>query len=252
MEKTGTYNYQAEVYSLDFRRQLTIPALSNYLLYAATCHAASRGFGFDDMAKRNMLWVLSRLIIDIYDQERLSGPIRVITWIEGVDRIMTYRCFEITTPQGETLGFARSSWAGLNHDTRRPVSLENLGLQDYIVDRHCPITFDKFVTPTDAPEYAIPYTVKYSDLDMNGHFNSVKYMEAILDIFDIERYRTHSISRFDIMYLAEGFYGMELIVNRKQINDNEYVASICKEGKPICRANVRFRAMDNGQLIMFE
>ena len=240
MEKTGIFDFQAEVYSLDFRRQLTIPALSNYLLYAATCHAATRGYGFDDMAKRNMLWVLSRLIIDIYDNAKLSGPIRVFTWIEGVDRILTYRCFEITTPQGETLGFARSSWAGINYDTRRPVSLENLGLQDYIVDRPCPVVFDKFEIPADAPDFTVPYTVKYSDLDMNGHFNSVKYMEAILDLFDLGIYRTRSITRFDIMYLSEGFYGMELIVKRKQINDNEYVASISKEGKPICRANVRF------------
>ena len=245
MEKTGIFDFQAEVYTLDFRRQLTIPALSNYLLYTATCHAELRGFGFDDMAKRNMLWVLSRLIIDIYDNEKLSGPIRIYTWIEGVDRILTYRCFEITTPEGETLGFARSSWAGINYETRRPVSLENLGLQDFIVDRLCPITFDRYEIPADDPEYTVPYTVKYSDLDLNGHFNSVKYMEAILDLFDINLYRTRSISRFDIIYHSEGFYGMELTLNRKQINDSEYIASICKEGRPICRANVRFRAIDN-------
>ena len=243
MEKTGIYDYQAEVYALDFRRQLTIPALSNYLLYAATCHAASRGYGFDDMAKQNMLWVLSRLIIDIKDNKRLSGPIRILTWIEGVDRILTYRCFEITTREGETLAFARSSWAGINHDTRRPVMLDNLGLEDYFVNRPCPIPFDKFEIPAEDPEYTVPYTVRYSDLDMNGHFNSVKYMEAILDMFDIELYRTRTVTRFDIMYLSEGFYGMELTVKRNKINENEYVASICKESKPICRANVRFRGM---------
>ena len=242
MEKTGVYDFRAEVYSLDFRRQLTIPALSNYLLYAATCHASDRGFGYDDMVKQNMLWVLSRLIIDVKDNKRLSEPIRVWTWIEGVDRILTFRCFEVTTLQGETIGYARSSWAAINSDTRRPISLENIGLQEYMVDRPCPITFDRYEMPTDVPVHAVPYTVKYSDLDLNGHFNSVKYMEAILDLFDIELYRTRSIARFDISYHAEAFYGAELVLSKKQVNEHEYMASICKEGKPICRAKVIFNA----------
>ena len=241
MEKTGIFDYQAEVYSLDFRRQLTMPALVTYLLDAATCHATTRGFGFDDMAKQNMLWVLSRLVIDIRDYKKLSGPIRIFTWIDGVDRILTFRCFEICTPQGEQIGFARSAWAGINFDTRRPVSLENLGLQEFFVERPCPVTFDKYEIPPDEPQYVVPYTVRYSDLDMNGHFNSVKYIEAILDLFDIELYRTRTISRFDITFQAEGFYGMELILSRKQINEDEYVASICNVGKPICRAHVRFK-----------
>ena len=46
--KVGTYAYQTEVYSLDFRGRLTIPTLGDYLLHAATCHAAERGYGYED------------------------------------------------------------------------------------------------------------------------------------------------------------------------------------------------------------
>lgn len=240
MEKTGIYDYRTEVYSLDFRRQLTMPALVNYLLDAATRHAAARGYGFDDMAKQNMLWVLSRLVIDIQDYQKLSGPLRIFTWIDGVDRILTFRCFEITTQEGETIGYVRSAWAGINFDTRRPASLEDFGLQDYIVERSIPVTFERFETSAGEPDYSVPYTIKYSDLDINGHFNSNKYIETILDLFDINLFRTQSIARFDIMFHSEGLYGMELVVNRKQTNDDEYIASICKEGKPICRAKIRF------------
>jgi acyl-ACP thioesterase len=242
MDKTGIFEYRTEIYSLDFRRQVTIPSLSNYLLHAATCHADERGFGFDDMSKQNMLWVLSRLVIEISDYQRLSEPIRVYTWIEGVDRIITYRCFEITTMQGETIGHARSSWAGINYDTRRPVSLESLRLMDYKVERPCPVIFDRFDMPADTSEQPVPYKVKYSDLDLNGHFNSCKYMEAIMDLFDIELYRSRSVARFDITYQSEGFYGMDLVLRKAQTAENEYVATITKaDGKAICRAKVRFK-----------
>ena len=241
MEKLGIYDYQAEVYSLDFRRQLTMPALVTYLLDAATNHATGRGFGFDDMAKQHMLWVLSRLVIDIRDYKKLSGPIRIFTWIDGVDRILTFRCFEIVTHQGEPVGFARSAWAGINFDTRRPVSLETFGLQAYRVERPCPVTFEKYEIPLDESPSIVPYAVRYSDLDMNGHFNSVKYIEALLDLFDIELYRTLTITRFDITYQAEAFYGMELTLTKKQISENEYVTSMHNAEKPICRANVQFQ-----------
>ena len=241
MEKTGFFDYNTEVYSLDFRGQLTIPALGNYLMHAATCHATARGFGYDDMAKQNMLWVLSRLIIDITDNTRLAEPLRIATWIQGVDRILTYRCFEMMTMQGESIGFARSIWAGINQQTRRPMMLEGVGLQDFVTDRPCPISLDKFDTPEAMPDSPVAYTIKYSDLDINGHFNSMKYIESILDLFDIETYRIQSIARFDIMYHSEGFYGMQLALNKKQIGDGEYVATISKDSKLICKAKIHFK-----------
>ena len=244
MEKVGVYDYHTEVYSLDFRGQLTIPALANYLLHTSTCHASERGYGFIDMAERDLLWVLSRFVIDISDNKRLSEPIRIYTWVEGIERILTYRCFEITTLDGENLGYARSAWAGINRETRRPASLENLGLSDYVVERPCPIVFDKFDIQIDESASPVPYKVKYSDLDINGHLNSIKYMESILDLFDVAIYRTRSVARFDIIYQSEGFYGMELELHKQQLSEDEYVASICKEGKPICRAKIRFRKVD--------
>ncbi|MDR2468886.1 MAG: acyl-[acyl-carrier-protein] thioesterase, partial [Tannerella sp.] len=112
-------------------------------------------------------------------------------------------------------------------------------LEKYLTERDCPVEFSS-PAPAEKDTEGIPYRVKYSDLDINGHFNSIKYMESILDLFEIEIYRAHPVIRFEIVYQAEGRYGMNLLLHRKQIADNEYVAAICNEGKSICRAKVRF------------
>ncbi|PDP44931.1 acyl-[acyl-carrier-protein] thioesterase [Tannerella forsythia] len=241
--KVGTYAYQTEVYSLDFRGRLTIPTLGDYLLHAATCHAAERGYGYEDMEARNTAWVLSRLAIEISDGIRLSEPIRIMTWVERVERIFTYRCFEITTSAGETLGYARSVWAAIDKTTRRPVSLVETGLSDYLTLRPCPVSLSgKPAAAEQSPDAeAMSYTVKYSDLDINGHLNSIKYMEVMLDLFDIETYRTRSIARFEIAFLAEGRYGMRLDLYRRSLGDARYATAICHEGKAVCRAEVEFR-----------
>ncbi|MDR1675008.1 MAG: acyl-[acyl-carrier-protein] thioesterase [Tannerella sp.] len=237
--RTGTYEYRTDSHLLDFRGQLPLPALGNYLLHAATLHAAGRGFGFDDMVERRAAWVLSKLAVELTDPGRLAEPLRILTWVQQVERIFTFRCFEIATLQGETLGYARSVWAAIDRETRRPVSLSHFGLADYLVERDCPVTFTS-PEPAEKDTEGIPYTVKYSDLDINGHLNSIKYIESILDLFDIETYRTRSVVRFEIVYQAEGRYGMHLLLHKKVTAEDEYTATICNEGKSICRAKIRF------------
>jgi acyl-ACP thioesterase len=114
-------------------------------------------------------------------------------------------------------------------------------LTDYVVDRPCPITFDRFEIQPDAPKCPVSYKVKYSDIDLNGHFTSFKYMESILDLFDLDTYRTRSIARFDITYQSEAFFGAELTLNKMQINENEYVTTISRDGKLICKAKMILR-----------
>jgi acyl-ACP thioesterase len=237
--RTGIYGYHTASYALDFCGRLPLPTLGNYLLHAATSHATGRGFGFDDLIQRRAAWVLSRLAIEIADPARMAGAIRIHTWVQQVERIFTFRCFEITTLQDETLGHARSVWAAIDRETRRPLSLDNFGLSEFILERPCPV---EFTSPeaADRDTEGIPYTVKYSDLDINGHFNSIKYMEAILDLFDMETFRTHTVSRFEIVYQAEARYGMSLMLHRKTVSDSQYLATICNEGKSICKAKITF------------
>ena len=33
------------------------------------------------------------------------------------------------------------------------------------------------------------YQTKYSDIDVNGHVNSIKYIEHILDLFPLEQFK---------------------------------------------------------------
>ena len=44
-------------------------------------------------------------------------------------------------------------------------------------------------------------------MDVNGHINSVKYIEHILDLWKLDRYREQQIRRFEIAYVAEGHGG---------------------------------------------
>ena len=242
-EKVGKYNFVTESYLLDFRGRITIPMIGNYLMHAASDHASMRGFGFSDMTEKHTAWVLSRLAIEINRYPEMSQPVSLYTWVDEVGRLFTSRCFEITDSVGASIVYARSLWAAIDLHTRRPAPLEVEALSAYIADRPCPIEKPGKIAAIEAEaetENDI-YRVKYSDLDINGHFNSIKYMEHFLDMFELDMFREKEVKRFEISYLSEGKYGMSLMFHKKELDPDRYALSMCHEGKAICRAAVRWR-----------
>jgi acyl-ACP thioesterase len=242
-EKIGTYHFVTEQYLLDFRGRVTIPMIGNYLMHAASNHAAQRGFGFSEMTEKHTAWVLSRLAIEINRYPEMSEPVTLYTWIDEVGRLFTSRSFELTDHTGASVAYACSTWAAIDMQTRRPVPLDEEALSAYIADRKCPIEKPGKIATIDMEGEGVSYRVKYSDLDINGHFNSIKYMEHLLDLFDLELFREKEVKRFEISYLSEGRYGMPLMLFKKETEPGRYILSICHEEKAICRAVAVF----NGQ-----
>lgn len=236
--KVGEFHFVTEPYLLDFRGRVTIPMIGNYLIHVASTHAAERGFGFNDMSERHTAWVLSRLAIEMIEYPAMSEPITLYTWVDEVGRLFTSRCFELVDSNGKTFGYARSIWAAIDVETRRPTLLDVAGLSAYVSDRPCPIEKPGKIAPVENNVPGEPYRVKYSDLDVNGHLNSIKYMEHLLDLFDIEMFREKEISRFEIAYQSEGKYGMELSLHSQEVSPDKCNMSICHEGKAISRAAV--------------
>ena len=241
MEKVGVFHFDAESYQMDFRGRVTIPMIGNYLIHAASAHAAGRGFGYDDMTERHTAWVLSRLALEVTEYPKNAQSITVYTWVDEVGRLFTSRCFELADGEGKTFGFARSVWAAIDLESRRPTLLDVEGVSIYISDRICPIEKPGKILPVENKTEGVPYMVKYSDLDINGHLTSIKYMEHLLDLFDINMFREKEVNRFEIAYQAEGKYGMMLGLHSIETIPGKYDMAICHEGKAICRAAVTWK-----------
>ncbi|MDR1624434.1 MAG: acyl-[acyl-carrier-protein] thioesterase [Tannerellaceae bacterium] len=239
--KTGEFHFVTESYLLDFRGRISIPMIGTYLLHAASIHAAQRGFGFSDMNSSHTAWVLSRLAIEMGEYPGMSEKITLYTWIEEAGRLFTSRCFELVNAGGRPFGFARSVWAAIDMETRRPAPLDVEALNAYKADRPCPIEKPGKIIPVENEAPGEPYAVKYSDLDVNGHVNSIKYMEHLLDRFDIGMYKEKAVSRFEIAYLSEGKYAMPLTFHTMETSPGKYSQAVCHEGKAICRAAATWR-----------
>ena len=234
--KVGTYSFVAEPFHVDFTGKLTMGVLGNHLLNCAGFHASDRGFGMATLNENHYTWVLSRLAIEMYEFPKQYEPFTIDTWVENVYRLFTDRNFAIVGKDGKPLGYARSIWAMISMEDRQPADLLTLhggNISDYIeTTRECPIEKAGRVKVTEK-EPIEEYIAKYSDIDVNGHVNSIKYIEHILDLFPLDFYKEHAIRRFEIAYVAESYFGNKLSFFCQQKGENEFDIEVRKNDSDV-------------------
>lgn len=215
LSKIGHYPFMAEPFHCDFNGRLFMGHLGNHMLNAADFHSTDRGFGMQYLMGINRAWVLSRLAIEIEEMPKQYTKFFVDTWVESAMRYFTNRNFKVTdADNGKVYGYGRSIWAMIDTETRQPtdiLSIHDGSINQWIdKDNPCPIDKGGRVKMSDAAEYVRTIDTYYNDVDINGHINSVKYIEHILDLWSLEWYREHQIKRFEIAYVAEAHAGDKL------------------------------------------
>ena len=247
LEKIDSYPFYVEPFHVDFTGRMFLGILGNHLLNAAGNHSQRRGWGIGALNETKHTWVLSRLSIELTDMPRQYEHGTVETWVESVIRLFTNRNFAILRADGTPYGYARSIWAMIDIETRRPCDLLSLydgDILNYVVDegaKPCPIAPHGRFRFRDA-KLVRTIDTHYSDVDINGHINSIKYIEHILNLFPIESFRDQRLQRFEIAYKTESRLGDRLAFYMQVVDENETDVEVRREadGEVVCQAKVRF------------
>jgi acyl-ACP thioesterase len=116
-------------------------------------------------------------------------------------------------------------------------------LSDYIdTEKECPIEKLNKIPSVDGVEASMGYSVRYSDIDINRHMNSIKYMEHAINVFDLSIFKEKYIHRFEIVYLAEGTFGDKLKLYKQSVSEDEFFVDTKKGEESICRIRIIWEA----------
>ena len=245
MDKVGCYPFMAEPFHCDFCGRLFMGHLGNHMLNAADFHSSARGFGMKYLMSIKRSWVLSRLAIEMNEMPQQYTKFNVETWVESAMRYFTSRNFSVIGEDGKVYGYGRSIWAMIDTESRQPTdiyAIDNGAIEQWIVkDKVCPMDKGGRVKMGDAAELVRTIDTYYNDVDINGHINSVKYIEHVLDLWDMEWYRTHQIKRFEIAYVAEAHAGDQLsFYMEKEELSTFNIRIVRSDGTECCRSKVVF------------
>ncbi len=214
----------------DARSLMPVTLIASRAIEIATEHANYLGIGYSDLAERRLGWVLARLTIEIVRYPKINETYTMSTWIEGYNRFMCDRCYEMTDADGNTLANIRSVWVAIDMKTRAMADLSKLESERFpTADRPCPVAKCR---PTSiakgAATESAEYTFKYCDIDFNRHVNSIRYIDLVLNQRSLDFYDRNSISKLEVSFDHECYFGetVKLTTGPESREPEAYVTEI--------------------------
>jgi medium-chain acyl-[acyl-carrier-protein] hydrolase len=90
--------------------------------------------------------------------------------------------------------------------------------------------FRRISRSTEGLEQNFVHTVRYAELDNNGHMTNLRYVEMFIDAFDRAFYRRHRIADFEIHYLKQCFEGEQIRVLSSLEGNQAHLAAVAPDG----------------------
>lgn len=198
-------------YDVDCTNRVRASVLFSFMQEAASNSANSLGWGFDDLRKEGLFWVLSRARLIINRDLRVGEELILETWPKKVDGIFAIRDFRMFDAQQNAIGTATTCWLMINSSSMRPLKSSDLRkrLPYHDSDSAIEEVPGKIAEPGNKV-MVYEKKMRYTDIDVNMHVNNVRHMESILDCFPAEQYVKNRITSIQVNYLDQVQYGESL------------------------------------------
>ncbi len=233
-----THNLTIHSYEIDFNSRLNIFSLFNYFQEIAWEHAGILHFGLEDLSKRNLFWVLSRVKVEIERLPLWNENIRLVTYPRSIDGIFALRDYEIYDSNNNKIISGSSSWLILSAQSRRPVRLTDLGLNFISNDRKAlSANASKIADVMGNPISTDYLTVKPSDFDVNFHVNNARYIEWAYNSLGFNHHKENILKTVEVNFLAEGKESNCLNVDLFHLSEKENTVVVKRvdDNRELCR-----------------
>jgi acyl-ACP thioesterase len=218
LEKSYKRDFHLDCFLLDHQGKASLVTYFNLMQEIALKHANMLGFGFNDMVKNNMIWVLTRMGLEIYKTLKWDETITIKTWSRGIDGAYSFREFEFYDQQNNKIGIASSSWVPIDIQTRKPTkvfdveTVEKIAIKDSVE-----IELKKVFLPKEM-EVGFHHKVRLTDLDINNHANNARYVEWIYNSLPKDFFQNQNGFKFHINYLGEAKLHDQVEIKRSPLD----------------------------------
>ena len=195
----------------DFRGAWRPGAILEMMQEVSGMHSHLLGCGRDVLLQKGMVWVLTRLEVQMNRYPVVGERISVETFPTPTRRWFFPRYFIMRDEKGENIGMASSLWVLLDINTRKmlpPGELERI-IPDNS-DVAPPMGIPATVAKIQGEERLLRRMPAYTEIDVNGHVNNTKYVDWLCDSLGIEVMGEHCLSSFCVNYDAEILPGEEI------------------------------------------
>jgi len=235
----------------DFNEHIKPSAIMGYCQDIATKHADSLGFGYADLFKLNLAWIMIRMSFKVFKNPKINETLLIKTFCEKPKTLDVNRSYYIYNADGEIVVSASSKWCVIDIDTQKVSRLATL-FEKYNDSLYIPTEpFDdanpKIQAAPDITHAAeLPaFMVQVTDLDRNFHMNNARYGDIILNACGVETLKENILTRVDLNFISQLFVGDKYEVYKSK-KDNFIFVEAKKSGSDtvIFRARTEWQSCD--------
>ncbi|MDE7439240.1 MAG: hypothetical protein K2N23_01845, partial [Clostridia bacterium] len=211
-------DYQLRYTDVDAFDNLKLSSLLSFLEESACLSADELGFGYADVAPKNIGFIVVNWYIKLNRNIKLGDLLTVHTWPLKPKHLIFLRDYELYCGD-EKVGVCTARWCMI--DTVKyaflPVSAffsENF-FDGYNTERS--IDFRDWKIPNiSSGETIYSKKIMFSDYDHYFHVNNTKYADFMFDVFSVEELQERSVSSVQITYVKQCKEGEEITFSKER------------------------------------
>lgn len=233
---------RVRAFDVDANDRLKVNTILDYFQDAASNDAERLNFGYSNFVPRGLTWVLSWAKFEFIEYPKFIDEVKIQTWGKKQYKLYSIRDYMMFNSKEEIICRGTSAWLLIDSISLRPKILPQLFPDIKMYD-------SKDALP-DLPQKIVPsvksdliYTtqVRYSDIDLNQHANNASYIKFMLDCFDKEFHKEHTIKSLIVSFNAESKFGDEIQLYKEIEIDNPLTHYI--EAKNLASNKIVFQAL---------
>jgi medium-chain acyl-[acyl-carrier-protein] hydrolase len=236
---------------IDSTGKLKVSSVFNHIQNLAAVHAQGLGAGIGEMLTLGMFWVLSWVKLEFAFFPMFGEEFSAKTWPKCRHRLFSIRDFLFCGKNGDVFCRGTTAWLMVDLKTKKaknPMSLQlNIPYQENESALCC---YPERFPPEHAGTTVYTRKIRYSDLDLNRHVNNARYIELLMDCFDVEHHQKHQIRSFTVSFVSEAKYGDEIDLLLADDSDNgssHFIEALnVKSGKPVVQAVIEWMPSEQG------
>lgn len=190
--------------------KLSYAGMLRILQETAACASAACGYGFKDIERNGVCWILMGWRMELIERLDWNDRITVRTWPRSVEGFLSERDFEILF-MDRVVGRGSSRWFLMNANTWRLARVTDAVRSAYTINERRMFESDIPSNGTPDPTAKVTYvhTVERRDLDTYRHVNNLRYLDFALEALPSEIYGALPPT-VDIVYRKQILPGTEI------------------------------------------
>ena len=209
MEPIYSQNFEITDLHVDCRGRM-LPSKLLYLMQeVAGTHFEKLSMDYEALAQRGLFWAITRNKVQITRLPMSGETIRLETWPMPTTRVAYPRSIVAYDEEGHEVFRSITLWVLMDLNNRSMILPGKSG-----IDVAGTLRDNELASPLGLPartlENRSSRSVRFTDLDRNGHMNNTRYMDWIWDLLPGDFHAEHNLRELTLCYLNEAREGQQL------------------------------------------